>query len=107
VRLQPGNFAVLNRMAWLLATQPDVSLRDGAEAVELAQQAGELTDKWNPAVLDTLAAAYAEAGRFFEAVQVARKARELAAVRSNTALADEIAARIKLFESGKPYRDAQ
>ena len=68
----------MNCLAWVLATCPEASVRNGAEAVELARRAVKLSDGREPAILGTLAAAYAEAGRFPEAVQTARKALELA-----------------------------
>ena len=60
-----------NDLAWLLATCPDNSVRNGQKAVELAQQAVQLSNGRSPEILDTLAAAYAEAGRFHEAVETA------------------------------------
>ncbi len=71
LRLQPDDIVLLNETAWMLATNPNASIRDGAEAVELAQRAVQLSEGREPAVFGTLAAAYAEAGRFAEAVQTA------------------------------------
>ena len=62
----------------MLATNPNASVRNGAEAAELAERAARLSGGQKPAILGTLAAAYAEAGRFPEAVQTARKALKLA-----------------------------
>ena len=72
------------RSAWMLATNPNASVRNGAEAVELAQRAVELSGGREPAILDTLAAAYAEAGRFPEAVKTAQRAAALASARGDT-----------------------
>ena len=72
LRSRPDDIALLNDTAWVLATNPNASIRNGAEAIELAQRAVQLSDGREPAVLGTLAAAYAEAGRFPEAVQTAR-----------------------------------
>ncbi len=69
LRSRPNDVALLNDMAWTLATNPNASIRNGAEATELAQRAVQLSDGREAAVLGTLAAAYAEAGRFSEAVQ--------------------------------------
>ena len=58
---------MLDKLAWLLATYPDAKSRDGAEAVQLAERGCALTDRRIPALLDTLAVAYAEAGDFARA----------------------------------------
>ena len=105
VRLQPSNVAILNRMAWLLATQPDASLRNGAEAVELARRAMQLLGGADPSNLDTLAAAYAEAGRFPEAVQSAERALALATQQNQQSLAESIQAKIQLYKAGTPFRE--
>ena len=68
----------LNNLAWVLATSPKAELRNGAEAVRLAERACELTHYGEPLFIGTLAAAYAEAGRFPEAVTTAEKAEQLA-----------------------------
>ena len=73
MQLVPGDARLPGAMAWLLATSPEASLRDGARAVELAQRAVRLTGGREPDALDTLAAAYAEAGRFAEAVETAEQ----------------------------------
>ncbi len=78
VRLQPDNPLALGQLARLLAAGSDASLRNGAEAVNLAQRAAGLTKDGDPDILDVLAAACAETGRFPEALQTARKAMDLA-----------------------------
>jgi hypothetical protein len=65
---------MLDEVAWLLATYPDSRSRDGTEAVRLAEHASELTGRKIPALLDTLAAAYAEAGNFPQAINVGEEA---------------------------------
>jgi tetratricopeptide (TPR) repeat protein len=105
LRIRPEQIAVLNEMAWVLATSPDTSSRHGAEAVALAQHAVELCGGREPAILDTLAASEAESGRIAEALQTARRALALAASQHNTALADKIATRIKVYQAGTPFRD--
>jgi len=65
--LEPADASTLNNLAWVLATRPEASPRDGAEAVELAQQANRLSEGANASMLGTLAAAYAAVGRFAEA----------------------------------------
>ncbi len=71
LRSHPDDLALLNEIAWMLATNPNTSIRNGTEAVELAQRAVRLSDKREPAIFGTLAAAYAEAAKFPEAVQTA------------------------------------
>ena len=103
LQLKPDKVEVLNNLAWLLATGPHTSLRDGPQAVALAQRANQLTGDGNPVVLDTLAAAYAEAGRFPEAVTTAQRALRLAEARSNSALAASLQSQLKLFHAGQPF----
>ena len=105
IRLRPDDAALINDTAWMLATNPNASFRNGAEAVELAQRALQLSGGNEPARLGTLAAAYAEAGRFPEAVQAAQRALALAASQANSTLASTISARIGLYRAGLPYRD--
>ena len=89
-----------------MATSPLASLRNGEEAVEIARRADQLSGGREPAILGTLAAAYAEAGRFSEALQTARKALDLAAQQNKQPLAKSIRAQIRLYESGRPYRES-
>jgi protein O-mannosyl-transferase len=103
LQIQPDKVEVQNNLAWLLATGPQASLRNGNQAVALAQRANQLTGDGNPVVLDTLAAAYAEAGRFPEAVATAQRALHLAEIQSNTTLAESLQSQIKLFQAGQPF----
>ena len=107
LRSRPDDVALLSSIAWVLATVPNDSIRDGAKAVEFAQRAEKLTDGREPAILDTLAAAQAETGRFAEAVQTARKALELADRQDKRPLAESIEAKIRLYEAGKPFRETK
>jgi tetratricopeptide (TPR) repeat protein len=70
----PDSPRMLDELAWLLATYPDSGSRDGSEAVRLAERACELTERKIPALLDTLAAGYAEAGDIPRAISVAEEA---------------------------------
>ena len=97
---------VLNNLAWLLATTPEASLRDGAKAVALAAQANQLSGGGNPLVLHTLAAAYAEAGSYGLAAVTARRGLELAVEQKNDALAATLQKEIKLYEADTPARDS-
>jgi Flp pilus assembly protein TadD len=105
LRLQPNDVALLNNTAWLLATNPNASVRNGRQAVELAERALKLSGGREPAILGTLAAAYAEAGRFPEAAATARKALQLARQQNQPALADALQGRITQYEAGRPYRE--
>jgi len=105
LRRQPDQLSVLNRCAWILATTPDASLRNGAEATALAERAVRQTQGLDPAVLDTLAAAYAEAGRFPEAVQAAQSALGQATAAGNVALAAALKMRLERYQAGAPFRD--
>jgi tetratricopeptide (TPR) repeat protein len=89
----------LNDLAWLLATSPNPSLHNPPEAVELARRANDLSAGRRPEVLDTLAAAFAEAGRFGEAVATGQKALELARQKGPAALAGLLQARIALYQA--------
>jgi tetratricopeptide (TPR) repeat protein len=103
--LQPDNVEAQNNLAWIRATCPDASLRNGVEALQLAQRANQLSDGKNPTILATLAAAYAEAGRFPDAMSVAQKALALATARTNIAAAAALRAQIGCYEKGIPFRD--
>jgi tetratricopeptide (TPR) repeat protein len=103
----PHDVPLLNDTAWILATSPHTSVRNGPEAVELAQRAWTLSDGREPAILGTLAAAYAEAGRFPEAVETARKAIALARQQKKHGLTASINAKLPLYQAGTPYRQAQ
>ncbi len=102
---RPDDVALLNDTAWALATNPNASVRNGAEAIELAERAVRLSDGQEPAVLGTLAAAYAEAERFPEAAQTARRALELATQQNKLPLVKSIKAKIPLYEAGTPFRE--
>lgn len=103
--LHPKNVLVANDLAWILATHPDDAIRDGARAVESGERAKELSGGQNAPVLDTLAAAYAEAGRFDDAVAAADQAVELANRARDVDLAARIGARRSLYAQQKPYRE--
>ena len=105
VELDPLHLTAKNNLAWLLATSSETSLRNGQKAVELAQQAVQLSGGLSPPILDTLAAAYAEAGRFPEAVGTARRALELSEAQNNKPLAEAIQNQLKLFEARSPYHE--
>jgi tetratricopeptide (TPR) repeat protein len=105
LEVDPRNINAANNLAWLLATSPDARIRNGVKAVELAERADELTGHDNAIIIATLAAAYAEAGRFPDAVKAAQRALPLATVAENAALAEAVRAQIKLYESKSPSRE--
>jgi len=107
LQIEPANPRIQNNLAWLLATCPQASLRNGDKAVELARQANDLTGGENPIILHTLAAAYAEAGRFSEAVETAQRALHLAGAQSNTTLAGQLQYEMKLYQAGSPFHSAE
>jgi protein O-mannosyl-transferase len=99
LRLYPGLDEAANNLAELLATCSDRSLRDGAKAVTLARQASEHSHNQNPAILATLAAAYAETGNLSEAVATAQQARVLALAQNNQTLAGVIESQLRRFQA--------
>jgi tetratricopeptide (TPR) repeat protein len=102
--VQPDLLPALNQTAWVLATCVETSVRNGTEAVTLAARAAEISGGREPDILDTLAAAYAETGRFEQAVETARRALALAVRDNKRPLADDIRARIALYEGRTPFR---
>jgi tetratricopeptide (TPR) repeat protein len=98
---------VLNNLAWILAANADPSVRDGAEAVTCAERACTLTSYKEPLLIGTLAAAYAEAGRFNDAVAAAEKARGLAAAATQTEVAEKNKQLLELYRAGRAYHEAE
>ena len=105
LQLDPNHAKSLDRLARVLACATDASVRGGAEAVRLATRAAELTDWQQPAVLDTLAAAHAEAGRFEDAVKVLQSAIELLNQNGATDEARGLQPRLQSFQSRQPCRE--
>jgi len=105
IQIKPNFADALDNLAWVLAASPDDGLRNGAEAVRLAERACELTQDGEASFLGTLAAAYAEAGRFPEAVTTAEKAERLATDAGSKILAGENRQRLELYRTGKPYHE--
>jgi tetratricopeptide (TPR) repeat protein len=105
LRLEPNYAPAMNEAAYVLATSPNASDRNGAEAVRLAERAVQLSGSRNLEYLYTLGTAYAESGRFSEAIEATRRAINLASKQHLTAYVDDLQARIRLYEAGQPYRD--
>ena len=102
IRLNPNYPEALDGLARLLATARNQKIRDGATAVQMAERANQLTGYGQPEMLDTLAAAYAEAGRFPEAIQASQKALDLAYSADMSELAKDIESRMRLYQAGRP-----
>jgi tetratricopeptide (TPR) repeat protein len=107
LRLNPELAGALNNLAWILATSSDDGLRNGAEAIRLAERACELTHHDKPLYIGTLAAAYAEAGRFSEAVATAERAEQLATKAGLTAVAEKNRQALEFYRTGKSYHEPQ
>ena len=103
LRLNPESLLALNNLAWLLATQPEAQFRNGPEAVQLAERTNQLAGGENPIILRTVAAAYAEAGRFGDAVRSAQKAIELARAAGRQDLVEQLNVELKLYAAGLPF----
>jgi len=95
-----------NDLAWTLATSTEAEMRNGAEAVRFAESACDLTHYSEPMFIGTLAAAYAEAGRFDEAVTTAQKASALAGQKGDTKLQEKNQQLLELYRAHKTYLDA-
>jgi tetratricopeptide (TPR) repeat protein len=104
IELRPQFTTVMQKLAWILATWPDASIRNGKQAVALAEQANELTGGKDAGILRALAAAYAETGGYAEAVSTAREALALAAGKSDTVLASKLQTEIGTYQSNAPCR---
>ena len=103
--VKPDQPEILNELAWLLATCPDAAVRQGAEAVSLAERACDLTQRERPVVLLTLAAAQAEAGKFDAATASVALARSLAEKAGQQALLAQAASMLTNFATSQPIRD--
>jgi tetratricopeptide (TPR) repeat protein len=95
---------LLNALAWILATNKDPAIRDGSEAVRLAERACELENYQNPERILTLAAAHAEAGDFVEAIEAAEKAAQLTESARKRALHSQTLEHLELYRNGQPFR---
>ena len=97
---------ILNNLAWVLATSPQDSVRDGARSVELGERAVELTDGKEPHILSTLAAGYAEMGNFEKAIQWSSKAVEVGKEQEHEQL-QQLEEELEQYRAGKPWREKQ
>ena len=95
---------MLNELAWLLATFPNPSVRDGQEAVRLAERACTITNRTDPALLATLAAAHAELGNFPNAINTAKDALTLARSTGDVKTSELAENLLAAFQTNQPYR---
>jgi tetratricopeptide (TPR) repeat protein len=105
VKLDPNSVEALQSLAWILATHPDASLRNGTEAVFLATRADQITQSKSPEAADALAAALAECGEFDKAVTTAERALKLANETKKPALASHIVWRVGQYRAKAAFRD--
>jgi tetratricopeptide (TPR) repeat protein len=107
VAIEPNHVPALTRMAWVLATSPDDSVRNGAGALETARRAMALSRSDDPELLDAIAAAYADNGLFADSVRTARQALDAVIQQNRTQLAAALRARLTLYESGVTFREGR
>jgi tetratricopeptide (TPR) repeat protein len=106
LQIKPDSVDVLNNLAWLRATSPDAHIRDGVQAVKYAVRACELTHYGVTPLVGTLAAAYAEAGRFDDAIATAEKACALATAAGEQDWLEKNQKLLALYRAHQPYREA-
>jgi tetratricopeptide (TPR) repeat protein len=105
LELFPDNTDALNNLAWILATDNHAENRNGADAVKFASAACNLTQGKDPLLLETLAASYAEAGNFDQAIVMAQRAHDLAVVQGKTNLTARSLQSLEIFRLHQPYRE--
>jgi tetratricopeptide (TPR) repeat protein len=103
LQLTPNDPGAQNALAWLLATCPQASLRNGNKAVALARKASELAGEKNPIYLRTLAAAFAEVGQFDDARQSTQKALALVRAAGRDDMAKDLDNDLKRYVAGLPW----
>jgi Flp pilus assembly protein TadD len=106
LEMSPKSIPALTNLGWLIATCSNGSLRNGAKAVELARRADELSGGSNPVVLRALAAAYAEAGQFGQAIETAGVAIEQSRLSGDHSLSLALEEQLRLYRLGIPSREA-
>jgi tetratricopeptide (TPR) repeat protein len=104
LQIAPQSAPVLNVLAWVLSTRSDSEVRNGPRAIQLAEQANQLSRGKNPVFMRTLAAAYAESGRFSDAIDAAQRALQLAVAKGDSALAGTLRMDIDLYRMNFPRR---
>jgi tetratricopeptide (TPR) repeat protein len=103
IKIKPDYVEALNNLAWFIATHPEIKNRQTNEAIRFAGRACQLANYKNPSFLCTLAAAYASAGMFNDAVDTANKALKLADATNQPQLKSIIQHHLSFYTQGKPY----
>jgi tetratricopeptide (TPR) repeat protein len=106
LEIDPNNVAAQSGLAWTLATAPDPTVRNGVEALAISQHFSQTSGASNPALLRVLAAAYAEAGRFPEAIETTERGIAFATSKNRADLAALLQNDLKLLQFAQPLRDA-
>jgi tetratricopeptide (TPR) repeat protein len=106
IALSPEGTTYFNNRAWLLATAPDDAVRDGVRAVADALKAIELSSE-HPIFVDTLAAAYAEAGDFAKAAETQARAIEVLSANGTRPAIEDFQSRLDLYNQNMPYRETR
>ena len=104
LQFDPNMMQALYHLSWILSTHEDEKYRNGKEAVNLAEKLCKITQYRQPVALDALAAAYAETGKFNEAVLTAEKAHKMALLQGPGSLAQGLEKRLNLYQNKMPYR---
>jgi len=107
LEIAPRSAGIQSNLAWVLATSPDASLRNGTEAVFFAQQAEHLAGGTNPQILRVLAAAYAENGQFSDAIKTTQRALQLFGGQKPNAYIRMLQDELALYETGLPYHERE
>jgi tetratricopeptide (TPR) repeat protein len=105
LRLQPGKIGTQLSLAWMLATAPEAAVRNGPDALQLAERAYQTIGARNLMSFRVLAAACAEVGKFSDAMQLAREGAQRAAAQGQAALAHSLEGDLSLYEERAPLRD--
>ena len=101
----PNLLSAFNSLAWNLATSSEEDVRNGDEAVRWAERAARLTQFNDVGILKTLAAAYAESGRFDDAVSTAERAVELSQSQQRAQMAEDLESHLKRYRDRRPVRE--
>ena len=105
LRSNPNDMDTLDHLAWILATSADAKIRNATQALQMAEKAFVLSKGQQPVILDTLGAAYAENGKFGQALNAVRKALQLAIAADDQHMVETLRQRIRLYESQQPLRE--
>ena len=103
LRLDPTLDSAANNLAWILATSPDPNARNPEESIRIMERLLGKAERPDPAHLDTLAAAFAAAGRFPDAIDTAVRAEKLAREQRRSAMVEEIRVRLARYREAEPW----